>query len=119
MTPLVALAVVGAGALGALLRYAASRIGARQPGGSPWPWPVLLVNVVGSLVAGVAFHSDLALVVVTGFCGGLTTFSTLSVETIQLVAERRTRAAAASVALNLVLGIAAAAVGWALGTVLF
>ena len=32
-----------------LLRSAVSRIGAR----SAWPWPVLLVNVVGSLVAGV------------------------------------------------------------------
>ena len=111
MTPLLVLAVVGAGAVGSLLRYAASRLGAR----SSWPWPVLLVNVVGSFLAGVAFHGEFALVVVTGFCGGLTTFSTLSVETIQLVAEGRRRAATASIALNLLLGVAAAAVGWALG----
>jgi fluoride exporter len=115
MTPLLALAVIGAGAVGALLRYAASRVGAR----SGWPWPVLLVNVVGSLVAGVAFHTDAALVVVTGFCGGLTTFSTLSVETIQLIADGRRRAAAASVVLNLVIGIAAAAAGWMVGSALF
>lgn len=115
MTPLLALAVIGAGAVGALLRSAASRVGAR----SAWPWPVLLVNVVGSLVAGVAFHTDAALVVVTGFCGGLTTFSTLSVETIQLVAEGRRRAAAASVALNVAVGLAAAALGWMLGSALF
>ena len=118
MTLLIGLSVVGAGALGALLRYAASRVAARSATTSPWPWPVLVVNVVGSLVAGAAFHSDAALVVVTGFCGGLTTFSTFSVETIQLVAERRTRAAAASVALNLALGLAAAAGGWALGILL-
>lgn len=115
MTPLLAVAVVGAGGLGAVLRYAASRVGAR----SSWPWPVLLVNVLGSLVAGVAFHSDAALVVVTGFCGGLTTFSTLSVETVQLVAEGRARAATASVVLNVVVGVAAAALGWTVGLLLF
>lgn len=119
MTPFLALAVVGAGALGSLVRYAASRIGARTRGASPWPWPVLVVNVVGSLVAGLAFHSDAAVVVVTGFCGGLTTFSTLSVETVQLVTERRLGTAATSVALNLALGVAAATLGWTLGAILF
>ncbi len=111
MTPILALAVVGAGALGAVLRYAVSLAAAR----SSWPWPVLLVNVVGSLLAGFALHSDASLVVATGFCGGLTTFSTLSVETIQLAAEGRTRSAAASVVLNVGVGVAAAALGWALG----
>lgn len=114
MTPLLALTVVAAGALGALLRYAAARLGAR----STWPWPVLAVNVVGSLIAGLAFHTDAALVVVTGFCGGLTTFSTLSVETIQLWLDGRRRAAATSIALNLALGISAATAGWLLGQLL-
>ena len=80
---------------------------------------MLAVNVVGSFIAGAAFHSEFALVVVTGFCGGLTTFSTLSVETIQLIAEGRRRAAAASISLNLVLGLAAATAGWLLGHLLF
>ena len=115
MTPILALVVVGAGALGAVLRYAASRAGAR----SSWPWPVLLVNVAGSLLAGFAVHSDAALVVVTGFCGGLTTFSTFGVETIQLAAEGRTRAAAASVVLHVVAGLAAASLGWILGALVF
>jgi Integral membrane protein possibly involved in chromosome condensation len=115
VTPLLALAVVAAGAAGALLRYAVSRVAAREGTPPSWPWPVLLVNVAGSLVAGLAFHTDAAPLVVTGFCGGLTTFSTLSVETIQLVAEGRSRAAAASVALNVGVGIAAAALGWTLG----
>ncbi len=115
MTPLLALAVVAAGALGTVLRYLAGRAGAK----ASWPWPVLLVNVVGSLVAGIAIHTDLALVVVTGFAGGLTTFSTFSVETVQLAGEGRWRAAAANVAANLALGLAAATAGWILGLALF
>lgn len=115
MTPLVVALVLVAGALGSALRYLVGRAGAR----ASWPWPVLAVNVAGSLIAGVGIHSDLALVAVTGLAGGLTTFSTFSVETVQLASEGRWRAATSSVALNLVLGIAAATAGWFLGLLLF
>jgi CrcB protein len=111
MTPLLGLAIVAAGAAGAVVRYLIGRAGAK----APWPWPVLLVNVIGSLVAGVAMHTDLALIVVTGFAGGLTTFSTFSVETVQLAGTGRWRAAAANVGANLGLGLAAATAGWFLG----
>lgn len=104
-----------AGALGAVLRYLVARAAPR----ASWPWPVLVVNVAGSLVAGLAAHSDLRLLVVSGFAGGLTTFSTLGVETIQLLLERRVRAAALSIGGNLVLGGVAAAVGWGIGALLF
>ena len=99
--------VLLAGAAGALLRFFTIRL-VRAP------WAVLLVNVVGSFIGGLligATTGDLRLILLTGFCGGLTTFSTFSVETVQLVMERRLRAAALSVALNLVLGIGAAALG--------
>jgi fluoride exporter len=115
MTPDVVLLVVVAGAVGSVLRYLVGLAGTR----ASWPWPVLLVNVVGSLVAGVGIHSDLSLIVVTGFAGGLTTFSTLSVETVQLAMTGRWRAAIASVTANLVLGIAAATAGWFVGLALF
>ncbi len=114
MTPLLGLAVVVAGSLGAVIRYLVGRAGAK----TSWPWPVLLVNVVGSLLAGVAIHTDLALIVVTGFAGGLTTFSTFSVETVQLAGRGHWRAAAANVAANLALGLAAATAGWLVGAAL-
>ena len=107
--------VLLAGAVGALLRFFTLRL-VRAP------WAVLIVNVVGSFIGGLligATTGDLRLILLTGFCGGLTTFSTFSVETVQLVMERRVRAALLSVAANLVVGIAAAAVGYALVPLLF
>lgn len=115
MTPLLALAVIAAGAVGTVARYLVGRAGAK----AAWPWPVLLVNVAGSLVAGIAMHTDAALIVVTGFAGGLTTFSTFSVETVQLVGQGRWRAAVANVAANLALGLGAATAGWFVGLALF
>ncbi|MCU1441292.1 MAG: CrcB family protein [Rhodoglobus sp.] len=110
---MIALAVIAAGAVGALVRYLVSRAFA----GSQFPWAVLVVNVAGSAIGGAVLglatraelSADLRLVLLTGLCGGLTTFSTLSVETVQLVLEGRTRAAVSSITTNLVLGIGAAA----------
>jgi len=113
------LALIGFGALGALARYLVSTMLA---GRGSLPWAVVVVNVVGSFVAGLALglplEPSLQLIVVSGFCGGLTTFSTLSVETVQLVLDGKRRAAALSVTLNLVIGIAAVIVGLGLARLL-
>ena len=58
---------------------------------------------------GVGDAANLELVLLTGLCGGLTTFSTLSVETMQIATMKRLQTAIASVAANLVLGIGVAA----------
>ncbi|MEO6701259.1 MAG: CrcB family protein, partial [Jatrophihabitantaceae bacterium] len=50
----------------------------------------------------------------TGFCGGLTTFSTFSVETVELLQGRFTLRSLAYIALSCGLGLAAAALGYAL-----
>ncbi|MCD2441266.1 fluoride efflux transporter CrcB [Agromyces sp. SYSU K20354] len=120
LSPLVAAAVLVAGAMGAVMRYALSRALPVRPG--HLPGGILIVNVVGSAFAGAliglaeraALDGDLRLVLVTGFCGGLTTFSTWSVETIELVDGDRWRAAVFNVVLTFVLGIAAAAGGYLL-----
>ena len=120
LSPLVVAAVLVAGAVGAVLRYALSRALPVRPG--HLPGGILIVNVVGSAVAGAliglaeraALDGDLRLVLVTGFCGGLTTFSTWSVETIELVDGGRWRAAIFNVVVTLALGIAAAAGGYLL-----
>ena len=113
MTPLAAGAVIVAGAAGAVVRYLVTLALAGRPG---FPWAVLAVNVAGSMLGGAvlalaeraAITPDLRLVLLTGLCGGLTTFSTFGVETVQLVLDGRARTAVSSVAANLLLGIAAA-----------
>jgi CrcB protein len=116
MSPILIASVVLAGSLGALLRYWSTRMVAADR----FPTPVLLVNVAGSLLAGVlvglssagVLQTEFLVILVTGFCGGLTTFSTLSVETIQLIRDGHPVVAAASITTNLVLGIGAATLGF-------
>jgi CrcB protein len=106
----IVVAVLGAGALGAVIRYLVSRWLAT-------PAAVLVVNVAGSAIGGVLLATtsgDLRLVLLTGFCGGLTTFSTFTVETVQLVLDGKSRVAVLSVAANLVFGFGAAVVGYLL-----
>lgn len=115
LTPLVVVAVLVAGAVGALLRYALSRAFPVRPG--HLPGGILIVNVVGSGVAGAliglaeraALDGDVRLILVTGFCGGLTTFSTWTVETVELLDGGRWRAAILNVVVTLALGLSAAA----------
>jgi CrcB protein len=113
---MIVVAALLAGAVGAVVRWAVSRAFAAQR----FPWAVLVVNVVGSALGGVlvglAVDDAARVILLSGLCGGLTTFSTLSVETVQLVLAGRTRTAALSIALNLVLGLGAAVAGWAVAT---
>jgi len=119
MSPTVVIAVLVAGAVGTVIRWALSKLLA---GKSALPVTVLVVNVVGSALAGMllAQHTTgtmsdgVYLVLLTGFCGGLTTFSTFSVDSIQLVLAGRIRTAALNVLANLALGVAAAWLAFAI-----
>jgi CrcB protein len=119
MIPGVVLAVLGAGAVGAVARYLVGLAFARSGG---LPWAVLIVNTVGSAIAGwmlaltvtASVDPNLALVVLTGLCGGLTTFSTWSVETIQLALEGKRANAVANIVVTLIAGILAASSFFAL-----
>lgn len=108
---------LAAGAAGAVLRFLVARAFAARP-----VVAVLIVNVVGSAIGGAVLalaqsggvSDDIRLILLTGFCGGLTTFSTLGVETVQLVLGGKARFAALSMLANLVLGIGVAALAYAL-----
>jgi CrcB protein len=118
----VTLLLLSAGALvGAPARYLTDRRMQRRFGGE-FPWGTLVVNVLASLLlgaligAGRATDPRVLTVVGTGFCGALSTYSTFSFETMRLY-EVGSRARSISyLAVTLVVGLAAAAAGWAIGS---
>lgn len=84
---------VGAAAGGVSRFYLASAIQERL---GAFPWGTLIINVTGSLLLGFllryalatpAVSAEVRLMLTTGFCGGYTTFSTYSYETVVLLEE--------------------------------
>ena len=109
------LLVVVGGMVGAPLRYLMDRaVQARHD--SVFPWGTFTVNVTGSLInvllTGAATH--LQLLMGTGLCGALTTYSTFSYETLRLAETGARLQAALNVAVSVTAGIAAAFAGAAL-----
>jgi CrcB protein len=111
------------GAVGAPSRYLLDRwVQSRHA--ATVPWGTFVVNAVGSLVLGLtagavagADGPDWLLVLVgTGFCGALTTFSTFGYEVVRLVEEGAVRAAGGYVVLSVAVGLVAAAAGWSLAS---
>jgi CrcB protein len=111
-------------AAGAPARYLTDRaVQARHD--TVFPWGTLTVNVVGSLVlgflAGFAARHEVPHEVIallgTGFCGGLTTYSTFGFETLRLVETGARFYAVLNVIGSLAAGFGAAAVGYAFGQV--
>jgi CrcB protein len=108
-----ALLVTLAGALGVLTRYG---LGTAIEGA----WTIVAINVAGSFALGLLVASEWGspqtrLALGTGFLGGFTTFSTFSVQAVQDVDQGDAGRALAYVAASVVLGISAAAAGFALG----
>lgn len=109
-------AIVIGGMVGSLLRAGADELLPVHAGS--WPWPTFLVNIVGCFVIGVVVtrhdHYDAAPhwrpFLGTGLAGGLTTFSTLQVEVLNLLDDGHGALAAAYVATSVVLGLAAVSV---------
>jgi CrcB protein len=102
------------GAVGSVARHA---IGLALAGLAPLG--TLAVNLLGCALIG-WLHGRLGqvaperLLLMTGFCGGFTTWSAFGLETIRLGNEGRVGAAAAYAAVTVVLCLAAVAAGWAL-----
>ena len=107
-----------AGGLGAAMRFVADGL-IRTVLGRKFPWGTLLINTSGSfllgLLTGLVLYRhgsmDMRLILGTGFCGGFTTFSTASFETIRLIEEKRFGVALAQVFGNFGLALLAAASG--------
>ncbi|MFF5204737.1 fluoride efflux transporter CrcB [Streptosporangium sp. NPDC000396] len=120
------LLVLLGGAVGACLRYLTDRaVQARHD--TVFPWGTFTVNMAGSLVLGALAGAALAgavgaetqLLLGTGLCGALTTYSTFSYETLRLAESGAMFFAAVNVIASIVAGLGAAFVGLVLAQAVF
>jgi CrcB protein len=106
-------AIAAGGAAGALLRVALAR--AYTSGPEAWPWVTFAVNLAGAFALGyfaTRLQERLPLsayrrpLLGTGFCGALTTFSTMQLELLRMLDTHRYGLAAAYAVTSIVLGYA-------------
>ncbi len=113
------LAIAAGGAVGSVLRYWTS-IGTHHLFGRGFPYGTLSVNVLGSLVIGVLYvllversslGAEWRALLITGFLGGFTTFSTFSLETALLLQQAEHLKAVLNIAASVAICLAATLIG--------
>jgi CrcB protein len=106
-------AIAAGGAAGALLRVALAR--SYTTGTAAWPWVTFAVNMTGALILGYVvtrLQERLPLAAYrrpllgTGFCGALTTFSTMQLELLHMLDAHRYGLAAGYAGASIALGYA-------------
>ena len=106
-------------AVGGASRFALSTF-VQQRASSAFPFGTLIVNITGSLILGFVLRYALAspsvsaemrALLTTGFCGGYTTFSTFSYESIALIEDGDYRRAAIYIVLSVVVSLIATFLG--------
>lgn len=112
-----------AGSLGTLARYGTA-LAVQSVAGRDFPWGTVVVNVLGCFLFGLGWSvithrfllgDDVKLIVLTGFMGAFTTFSTYLFETHELLRAAQWWHVAANVAIQNVIGLIALAGGIGLG----
>jgi CrcB protein len=122
MTASAYLAVALGGALGSLARFWMTTAMTALTG-PRYPWGTLLINVLGSFVIGLVagltltperlgWHPSVRIFLMTGFCGGFTTFSAFSLQALELLQAGETVAALGYMVASVILCVAFTWFGW-------
>lgn len=119
---MIAVFVAFAGSCGAVTRFVLDGH-IKTKYSNAFPWATFIINVTGSFMLGLiggillAHHafSNMAAVIGVGFCGGYTTFSTASFETVRLLEKRDYKRALGNAAGGVLAAVIAAAAGYAMG----
>lgn len=107
------------GAAGSILRYLSSQLVQKYYNGH-FPFATFTINVLGCLLIGVLIgyfsktqilQNDWKLLLITGFCGGYTTFSAFASENLNLINNNQIGLAVFYIALSVFLGIGAVWIG--------
>jgi CrcB protein len=118
-------AVAAGGAIGSVGRFWLATVMTALTG-PRYPWGTLLINVLGSFVIGlvagitltpdrVGMHPDVRIFLMTGVCGGFTTFSAFSLQTLELLQSGDVVPAFGYAIGSVVLCVLATYGGWVLG----
>ncbi|GAB3892464.1 fluoride efflux transporter CrcB [Spirosoma agri] len=99
------------GGTGSLVRYLTGRFIPATLSGAPFPTAILIVNIVASALLGLVvgwglgrtMGEEARLLIGVGFCGGLSTFSSFSYDTVVLLQNGRVGIAFLNIGLNLIL----------------
>ncbi|MGL5821713.1 MAG: fluoride efflux transporter CrcB [Sarcina sp.] len=125
--PLLVLVVGCGGFIGAALRYIISAWAAAGIG-KGFPFGTLIVNILGAIIIGFVTEMSLRTTVIspttktfitTGMMGGLTTFSTFSLETITIFSHGNIGLGSLNIILNLVLSLIGCVIGQFIAKALF
>ena len=113
------MSVIGC-AFGGIVRYLGTKFVTRLTE-KRFPWDSLVVNSIGSFLLGALLGSDMAsggtvTFLLLGFCGGLTTFSTFSLQTLSLISERVWYKALFSILVSIVLCVLCVLCGYVIGS---
>ncbi len=115
--------IAGGGAIGAVMRFLVST-GVHRVAGRDFPYGTLSVNMIGSLLIGFLYiylieraslGAEWRALLIIGFLGAFTTFSTFSMETLNLIENSELVKAASNVLLSVVLCLFATWVGVLVG----